>query len=56
MAPIVWQPFGTLFQAYWIKPGRGYSPEYRVTVWQLMFLTDLGVTRTEGIARSRRIT
>ena len=27
---------------YWIKPGNYYSPAYRGTVWQIMFLADLG--------------
>jgi hypothetical protein len=36
---------------YWGKPGRGYSPKYKATVWQLLFLADLGVPRTEAIAR-----
>jgi len=27
---------------YWVKPGSGYSPKYRSTVWQIMFLAELG--------------
>jgi hypothetical protein len=27
---------------YWIKSGGGYSPKYRGTVWQIIFLADLG--------------
>ena len=27
---------------YWVKPGPGYSPKYTGTVWQVMFLADLG--------------
>ncbi len=27
---------------YWVKPGPGYSPKYRGTVWQLIFLDQLG--------------
>lgn len=27
---------------YWVKPGAGYSPKYRGTVWSLMFLAQLG--------------
>ena len=27
---------------YWIKPGGGYSPKYRSTVWQIHFLAELG--------------
>jgi hypothetical protein len=27
---------------YWVKPGPGYSPKYRGTVWQVLFLAQLG--------------
>jgi len=27
---------------YWVKPGGGYSPKYRGTVWQIIFLAELG--------------
>jgi hypothetical protein len=27
---------------HWVKPGPGYSPKYRSTVWQLIFLDQLG--------------
>lgn len=27
---------------YWVKPGGGYWPSYRATVWQIIFLADLG--------------
>jgi hypothetical protein len=27
---------------WWVKPGAGYSPKYRGTVWQLIFLDQLG--------------
>jgi hypothetical protein len=27
---------------YWVKPGPGYNPKYRGTVWQLIFLDQLG--------------
>jgi hypothetical protein len=27
---------------YWVKPGGGYSPKYRSTVWQIIFLAGLG--------------
>jgi hypothetical protein len=37
---------------HWIKPGRGYSPRYKATIWQLIFLADLGATPTEGILRA----
>ncbi|MEW5959240.1 MAG: nitrogen fixation protein NifH [Chloroflexota bacterium] len=27
---------------HWVKPGGGYSPKYRGTVWQIIFLAELG--------------
>jgi len=27
---------------YWVKPGAGYSPKYRSTLWQVLFLAQLG--------------
>jgi hypothetical protein len=27
---------------YWVKPGAGYSPKYRTTVWQIIFLEQMG--------------
>jgi hypothetical protein len=36
---------------YWVKPDRGYSPRYKATIWQLLFLADLGAPRTGAIAR-----
>lgn len=27
---------------YWVKPGPGYGPKYRGTVWQIIFLAQLG--------------
>jgi hypothetical protein len=29
-------------EGFWVKPGPGYTPKYRGTVWQLMFLDQLG--------------
>lgn len=29
-------------QGWWIKPGGGYSPKYTATVWELIFLDQLG--------------
>lgn len=29
-------------EGYWIKPGAGYGPKYTGTVWQLIFLDQLG--------------
>jgi hypothetical protein len=42
-------------EGYWIKPDRGYSPKYRATVWQLIFLTQLGATPTQAIRRACEI-
>ena len=41
-------------QGYWVKPGRGYSPKYRGTVWQLMFLADLGASPDQAIDKACR--
>lgn len=37
---------------YWIKPDRGYSPRHKATVWQLVFLADLGTPHTKAVARA----
>lgn len=29
-------------EGYWVKPGAGYSPKYRGTVWSLILLSQLG--------------
>jgi hypothetical protein len=29
-------------EGFWVKPGGGYSPKYRSTVWQILFLAELG--------------
>ncbi len=29
-------------EGYWVKPGPGYSPKYRGTLWSLLFLAQLG--------------
>lgn len=29
-------------EGYWVKPGTGYSPKYQSTVWQILFLAELG--------------
>lgn len=28
-------------EGYWVKPGAGYSPKYRATVWQIIFLEQM---------------
>jgi hypothetical protein len=35
-------------EGYWVKPGPGYSPKYRGTVWQLIFLEQLGADPHDG--------
>ncbi|RLC66757.1 MAG: nitrogen fixation protein NifH [Chloroflexi bacterium] len=38
---------------YWIKPGPGYSPKYRSTLWQVIFLAQLGAQgKDERIQRA----
>jgi len=37
-------------QGYWVKPGGGYSPKYRSTLWSVLFLAQLGADR-----RDRRV-
>jgi hypothetical protein len=38
-------------EGYWAKPGGGYSPKYRGTVWQIMFLAELGAAPTDERVR-----
>jgi hypothetical protein len=38
---------------YWVKPGPGYNPKYRSTVWALIALAQLGASAQED-ARIRR--
>lgn len=37
---------------YWVKPDVGYSPKYRATVWQVIFLAQLGIGSIEPIRRA----
>ena len=38
---------------YWVKPGPGYAPKYRGTVWSVLFLAQLGADgRDERIRRA----
>jgi hypothetical protein len=37
---------------YWIKPDVGYSPKYRATVWQVVFLAQLGAPPIEAVRRA----
>jgi hypothetical protein len=39
-------------EGYWIRPGIGYSPKYKATVWQVIFLAALGAPRTEATDRA----
>lgn len=39
-------------QGYWMHPGIGYSPRYRATVWQILFLAQLGIARTAALDRA----
>jgi hypothetical protein len=39
-------------QGYWMGPGVGYSPKYRATVWQVIWLAALGTPRTETVDRA----
>ncbi|RMF29537.1 MAG: hypothetical protein D6759_13670, partial [Chloroflexi bacterium] len=37
---------------YWMRPGIGYSPKYRATLWQIIFLAELGMRRNEALDRA----
>jgi hypothetical protein len=37
---------------YWVKSGAGYAPKYRGTVWQLIFLDQLGADGSDPRVRS----
>lgn len=32
---------------FWVKPGPGYAPKYRSTVWSIILLAELGASATE---------
>ena len=34
-------------EGYWVKPGSGYNPKYRSTVWSLLLLAQLGASASE---------
>lgn len=38
-------------EGYWVKPGGGYSPKYQGTVWQIIFLAELGADPTDERVR-----
>jgi hypothetical protein len=37
---------------YWFKPGPGYSPKYRSTVWSVIFLDQLGADGSDPLVRA----
>ena len=37
---------------FWMHPGVGYSPLHKATVWQIVFLAQLGMRRSEPIERA----
>src|SRR5690348_15346999 len=39
-------------EGYWVKPGPGYTPKYRGTVWQLIFLDQLGADGADPRVRA----
>ena len=39
-------------EGFWVKPGPGYTPKYRGTVWQLTFLDQLGTDGTDARVRA----
>jgi hypothetical protein len=39
-------------EGYWMRPGIGYSPKYRATVWQVIWLAALGAPCTEALERA----
>jgi hypothetical protein len=52
-----WGPVRAILDAqwpegYWMRPGIGYSPKYRATVWQVIFLGALGAPLTAAIERA----
>jgi hypothetical protein len=38
-------------EGYWFKPGTGYSPKYRATVWQIILLAELGADPSDERVR-----
>ncbi len=39
-------------EGYWVKPGPGYGPKYRGTVWSVMFLAQLGADGSDARVRA----
>ncbi len=40
---------------YWMHPGLGISPHYRATVWQVLFLAQLGAPSSQPVRRAVEI-
>ncbi|MFQ6100398.1 MAG: nitrogen fixation protein NifH [Anaerolineae bacterium] len=38
-------------EGYWVKPGPGYSPKYRATLWQVLFLAQLGLVLSPALSK-----
>lgn len=38
-------------EGYWVKPGSGYTPKYTSTVWQIIFLAELGADPADAGVR-----
>jgi hypothetical protein len=52
-----WGPARAILDAqwpdgYWMRPGVGYSPKHKATVWQIIFLAALGAPRNKAIDRA----
>jgi hypothetical protein len=41
-------------EGFWVHRGAGYSPKYKATVWQIIFLAQLGAQLNEPISRGCR--
>jgi hypothetical protein len=39
-------------EGYWVKPGPGYGPKYQGTVWQVVFLSQLGADGSNARVRA----
>src|SRR3972149_369840 len=39
-------------EGYWVKPGAGYGPKYLGTVWQVIFLDQLGADGKDSRIRA----
>jgi len=39
-------------EGYWVKPGPGYNPKYRSTVWSAIFLAQLGANGSDPRVRA----